>query len=173
MTRDTRRTPCAGTADVAEAPRRDTAGTQETAIAARSEAAAGFAISGRAEPMRRESSLARSEVPQAIRASGEPSSSALAAAPRAAVALAYRTGDIAPRVVARGRGVIAEEILERARAAGVHVHESRELASLLLQVELDHAIPAQLYVAVAELLAWLYRNDRKAAAVRGGPGPGA
>ncbi len=76
-----------------------------------------------------------------------------------AVALAYAPGDAAPRVVAKGRGLIAETIIARAREAGVYVHESPELVSLLLQVDLDARIPPQLYVAVAELLAWIYRIE--------------
>ncbi len=80
-----------------------------------------------------------------------------------AVALAYREGDAAPRVVAKGRGRIAEEILRRAAESGVHVHQSRELMSLLMRLDLDERIPPELYVAVAELLAWLYRTDRAAA----------
>lgn len=77
-----------------------------------------------------------------------------------AVALAYREDEGAPRVVAKGRGLIAQAILERAREAGVYVHESRELVALLMQVDLDDRIPPQLYVAVAELLAWLYRLEQ-------------
>jgi len=76
-----------------------------------------------------------------------------------AVALAYRTGDAAPKVVAKGRGAIAETIIERAREAGVYVHESTELVALLMQVDLDQRIPPQLYIAVAELLAWLYQLE--------------
>lgn len=76
-----------------------------------------------------------------------------------AVALAYSAGEAAPRVVAKGKGVVAREILARAREAGVYVHESPELVSLLMQVDLDARIPPQLYVAVAELLAWLYRLE--------------
>jgi flagellar biosynthesis protein len=76
-----------------------------------------------------------------------------------AVALAYSETDAAPRVVAKGRGVLAEQIISRARDAGVYVHESPELVSLLMQIDLDQRIPPQLYVAVAELLAWLYRLE--------------
>jgi flagellar biosynthesis protein len=79
---------------------------------------------------------------------------------REAVALAYRQTDAAPRVVARGRGLVAEEIISRAREHGVYVHESPELVSLLMQVDLDQHIPPQLYRAVAELLAWLYRLEQ-------------
>lgn len=77
-----------------------------------------------------------------------------------AVALAYGQGDAAPKVVAKGRGLVAEEIVRRARESGIWVHESSELVALLMQVDLDAHIPPQLYVAVAELLAWLYRLER-------------
>ncbi|RJX34163.1 MAG: flagellar biosynthesis protein [Oxalobacter sp.] len=76
-----------------------------------------------------------------------------------AVALAYRGGDTAPQVVAKGRGLIAEEIIAQAKEHGVFVHESKELVALLMQVELDANIPPALYVAVAELLAWLYHIE--------------
>jgi flagellar biosynthesis protein len=78
-----------------------------------------------------------------------------------AVALAYAPGDAAPKVVAKGRGLIAEAIIQRARENGIYVHESPELVSLLLQVDIDDRIPPQLYIAVAELLAWLYSLENK------------
>ncbi len=78
---------------------------------------------------------------------------------RRAVALAYQAEDRAPRVVAKGSGSLAEEIIRRAREANVFVHESPELVSLLMQVDLDDRIPPALYVAVAELLAWLYQLE--------------
>jgi flagellar biosynthesis protein len=78
-----------------------------------------------------------------------------------AVALTYAQGDAAPRVVAKGRGLIADEIIKRAREHGVYVHESPELVALLAQVDLDERIPPALYLAVAELLAWLYRVEQK------------
>jgi flagellar biosynthesis protein len=84
-----------------------------------------------------------------------------AQARRSAVAMRYRAGDAAPRVVAKGRGDIAQTIIERAREAGVYVHESPELVAMLMQVDLDEHIPPQLYQAVAELLAWLYRLERE------------
>ena len=73
-----------------------------------------------------------------------------------AVALAYGSGSEAPRVVAKGAGLVADEIIRRAREAGVHVHASRELVGMLMQVDLDRDIPPLLYAAVAELLAWVY-----------------
>jgi flagellar biosynthesis protein len=77
-----------------------------------------------------------------------------------AVALRYAEGDAAPVVVAKGRGLVAEEIVRRAREAGIFVHDSRELVALLMQVDLDARIPPALYLAVAELLAWLAKVDR-------------
>ncbi len=77
-----------------------------------------------------------------------------------AVALAYSAGKAAPQVVAKGRGLLAEAIIERAKDAGIYVHESPELVSLLMQVDLDQHIPPELYFAVAELLAWIYRLEK-------------
>jgi len=76
-----------------------------------------------------------------------------------AIALAYQAGQSAPKVVAKGKGLVAQAIIERARDAGVYVHESPEMVSLLMQVDLDQHIPPQLYLAVAELLAWIYRLE--------------
>lgn len=80
-------------------------------------------------------------------------------ATREAVALAYSQTDAAPRVVAKGKGLIAEQIIARAKEHGIYVHESPELVALLTQVDIDERIPPQLYTAVAELLAWLYRLE--------------
>ena len=76
-----------------------------------------------------------------------------------AVALAYDAGAPAPRVVAKGRGLVAEQIISVAQEAGVFVHESRELVSLLMEVDLDQQIPPTLYRTIAELLAWLYHIE--------------
>jgi len=78
---------------------------------------------------------------------------------KSAIALAYSQSDAAPRVVAKGRGLIAQTIIARAREHGVYVHESPELVSLLMQIDLDQRIPPQLYIAVSELLAWVYRLE--------------
>lgn len=79
---------------------------------------------------------------------------------RSAVALAYQEADGAPRIIAKGRGLVAEEIIARAKQHGVFVHESADLVALLMQVDLDDRIPPQLYAAVAELLAWLYSIEQ-------------
>jgi flagellar biosynthesis protein len=75
---------------------------------------------------------------------------------QSAVALAYQAGEAAPKVVAKGQGLVAEQIIGRAREAGVFVHESKELVALLMEVDLDRQIPPALYRVIAELLAWLY-----------------
>ena len=79
---------------------------------------------------------------------------------RVAAALSYGHGDAAPRVVAKGYGLVADQIISRAREHGVFLHESKEMVSLLMQVDLDRDIPPALYRAVAELLAWLYRVEK-------------
>ncbi len=79
-----------------------------------------------------------------------------------AVALAYEAGDLAPHVVAKGHGLIAEQIIARAREHEIFVHESKELVNLLMQVDLDDHIPPALYTAIAEILAWLYQMENQA-----------
>lgn len=79
---------------------------------------------------------------------------------QSAVALAYQDGDGAPKVVAKGKGLMAEQIIGRARDAGVFVHESKDLVALLMEVDLDRQIPPALYRAIAELLAWLYHVEQ-------------
>jgi len=87
--------------------------------------------------------------------------------PLRAAALSYAAADAqagrAPRLVAKGQNILAEEILRRARASGVPIHESALLAEALTRFEVDQAIPPALYVAVAEVLAWAYRLETTAA----------
>src|ERR1700756_4240527 len=94
---------------------------------------------------------------------------------RSAAALVYDAhgGEPAPRVVAKGYGLLAEMIVQRAKEAGLYVHEAPDMVSLLMQVDLDARIPPQLYQAVAELLAWLHRLESGADAEPGlGAGAG-
>jgi flagellar biosynthesis protein len=74
-----------------------------------------------------------------------------------AVAISYAAKDRAPIAVAKGYGAVADSIVRRARESGLYVHASPDLVKLLMNVNLDAQIPLQLYVAVAEVLAWLYR----------------
>jgi flagellar biosynthesis protein len=78
------------------------------------------------------------------------------------VALRYRTHqDRAPRLVAKGRGVVAERILQLARAHGIPVRQDRNLVEVLSQLQLNQEIPPALYQAVAEILAFVYRLANK------------
>jgi len=82
---------------------------------------------------------------------------------RRAVALRYETGrDAAPRVVAKGAGLLAERIIEIARKHGVHIHEDPDLVAVLAKLDVDVEIPEELYRAVAEVLAFVYRLNHKA-----------
>ena len=81
--------------------------------------------------------------------------------PAVAVALRYnRAEGDAPRVVASGRGAIAERILELAFEHGVKVREDADLAELLAAVEIGNQIPLAAFAAVAEILVYIYRANR-------------
>lgn len=78
--------------------------------------------------------------------------------PRVAVALRYLAGaDEAPRVVARGRGEVADRILDLARRHGVPVHPDRDLAQALAALDVGAEIPPKLYEALAEILAYVWK----------------
>ncbi len=80
-----------------------------------------------------------------------------------AVALKYdRKTDAAPRVVAKGDGEIAQAILALAREHGVAVREDKDLVQLLATVELETQIPIEAFVAVAEILSYVYRSSHPA-----------
>jgi len=80
-----------------------------------------------------------------------------------AVALRYREEESsAPRVVARGAGHVARRILELAEERGVPIREDPDLADALGQLDLGDVIPADLYPAVAEVLAYIYRMNNRA-----------
>jgi len=78
-----------------------------------------------------------------------------------AVAIRYKIDeDMAPRVIAKGQGRIAERILEIAREEGIHVQEDPDLLGLLSKLDLGSPIPEELYRAVAEVLAFVYRLNK-------------
>lgn len=87
-----------------------------------------------------------------------------------AVALRYDSENSAlPRVVASGRGCVAEQILEIAFANGVKVREDADLVQLLAAVDVDTEIPIEAIVAVAEILACVYRANGMTPATDGTP----
>jgi flagellar biosynthesis protein len=90
---------------------------------------------------------------------------------KAAVALGYDPSqDSAPRVLAAGQGDLAEALLRIAHDNEVPIHTNHPLAEALVKLELGAAIPAELYAAVAEVLAFLWRVEQQKAA-GGGNGP--
>jgi flagellar biosynthesis protein len=80
-----------------------------------------------------------------------------------AVALRYlQELDEAPRLIAKGRGAIAERILKLARQHGIPIHPDTDLAEVLIHLDLGELIPPELYRAVAEILAHIYRMNQLA-----------
>lgn len=81
---------------------------------------------------------------------------------KAAAALRYRMGeDSAPRLVAKGAGKLAERIIAAAKEAGIPLREDPDLLALLMTLDLEETIPPELYAAVAEVLAFVYRMNGK------------
>ncbi len=79
-----------------------------------------------------------------------------------AVALKYKPGqDDAPKVTAKGTGSVAEKIIDIARKQGIPVKDDPDLVEVLSRLDLDEEIPPELYVIVAELLAFVYSLNRK------------
>ena len=79
-----------------------------------------------------------------------------------AVAIKYDAkSDRAPRVTAKGRSLVADRILAEARKNGIPVYQNKSLVNMLMALELDREIPPELYRAVAEVLAYVYRIDKR------------
>lgn len=84
-------------------------------------------------------------------------------APAKAVAIKYDVEhDKAPRVVAKGRGHVAENILAAAQKNTIPVYQNKSLVNMLMALELDREIPPELYRTIAQVLAYVYRIDKKA-----------
>jgi len=77
--------------------------------------------------------------------------------PKAAALKYEKEKDAAPRIVAKGRGFVAQKIIETARAHGVPLYEDKNLVQVLEALDLETEIPTELYRAVAEVLAFIYR----------------
>jgi flagellar biosynthesis protein len=80
-----------------------------------------------------------------------------------AVSLKYEPAEnSAPVVVAKGRGKIAEAILDKAAQNGVPIQQDVSLVEVLSKLDIDQEIPPELYTLVAEILSFVYRSDRRA-----------
>jgi flagellar biosynthesis protein len=79
-----------------------------------------------------------------------------------AIALAYdRENDAAPKVAAKGKGYMAEQILKLAAEHGIEIREDADLAMLLSKLDIDAVIPLEAYAAVAEILSYIYKTNDK------------
>ena len=76
------------------------------------------------------------------------------------IALSYDPEDNAPRVIASGKGVLAERIIEKAQEAAVPVHRDDKLADTLSRLEIGEMIPPELYEVVAEILVFVDAMDK-------------
>lgn len=82
---------------------------------------------------------------------------------KTAVALGYTAGSQdAPKVMAKGKGLLAEQIIEKAKENDVPIQEDPSLVEVLSQLELNDRIPEELYQAVAEVFSFIYQLDKKA-----------
>ena len=77
-----------------------------------------------------------------------------------AIALEYDPEEEAPRVIASGRGELAERIIERAKEANVPIHRDDKLADTLSRLEIGDMIPPELYEVVAEILVFVDSMDK-------------
>lgn len=80
--------------------------------------------------------------------------------PKQAIALEYDPSEEAPRVIASGRGELAERIIEKAKEAAVPVHRDDKLADTLSRLEIGDMIPPELYEVVAEILIFVDSMDK-------------
>lgn len=81
---------------------------------------------------------------------------------RKAVALQYTPDMEAPKVTAKGKGVVADKIVQLAREHGVPLREDASLVEVLSRLDIGQQIPPELYQLVAEILVFVYRTDRRA-----------
>lgn len=80
--------------------------------------------------------------------------------PKVSVALEYVPGEEAPKIIASGKGALAERIIERAKEADVPVYEDSKLANTLSKLEIGDMIPPELYSVVAEILVFVDDMDK-------------
>ncbi len=79
---------------------------------------------------------------------------------KTAVALAYNPGDVAPTILATGKGELAEKIIEKAKESDVPLYKDNKLAATLSKLEIGDTIPPELYEVVAEILVFVDDIDK-------------
>ena len=79
---------------------------------------------------------------------------------KTAVALSYMPGDAAPKILATGKGAVAERIIETAQEADVPTYKDDKLADTLSRLEIGDMIPPELYEVVAEILVFVNDMDK-------------
>ena len=79
---------------------------------------------------------------------------------KTAVAVAYNPGEVAPKILAVGKGEVAEKIIEKAKENDVPFYQDNKLAETLSRLEIGDAIPPELYEVVAEILVFVDDMDR-------------
>ena len=80
---------------------------------------------------------------------------------KSAVALGYNADkDSAPKVMAKGKGELAEQIIEIAKKNNILIHRDKDLAQILSMLEVNAHIPFEAYTAVAEILSYLYKHNK-------------
>ncbi|MDD7402757.1 MAG: EscU/YscU/HrcU family type III secretion system export apparatus switch protein [Butyribacter sp.] len=79
---------------------------------------------------------------------------------KSAIALEYDEGDVAPKVIASGKGYVAEKIIQKADEHKIPVHKDEKLAKSLEKLEIGEYIPKELYQVVAEVLVYVDAMDK-------------
>ena len=79
---------------------------------------------------------------------------------KTAVALSYMPGDAAPKILATGKGAVADRIIEAAKEADVPTYKDDKLADTLSRLEIGDMIPPELYEVVAEILVFVNDMDK-------------
>jgi flagellar biosynthesis protein len=79
--------------------------------------------------------------------------------PKTAVALSYESNDEAPKIIASGKGILADKIIEKASENNIPVHKDERLANTLSKLDIGDYIPQELYQVVAEVLLFVDRMD--------------
>lgn len=76
-----------------------------------------------------------------------------------AVGLTYEIGEKAPKIIAKGMGIVADKLIEKATEEKIHIYKDEDLVDALMDLEINEEIPQELYDAVAEIIFYVYSLD--------------